>query len=99
MFWPDQWCSIETLPNKTSQLLYHPELFKLVERPSSYDNSSWGVGGDISLRIHGPIVFHNRKRAMAKFNPHYLTLQHAARTTQSAKYSCMSHYSPSFHLS
>lgn len=36
-----------------------------------------GVEG-ISLRIHGPIVFLNRKRTMTKFNPHYLTLHHAA---------------------
>lgn len=42
MFWPDQWCSIETLSKKTSQLLYHLELFKWVQQPSSYDNSSWG---------------------------------------------------------
>lgn len=67
MFRPDQWCSVETLSKKTSQLLYHLELFKWVQQPSSYDNSSWGGGvgwggGDISLRIHGPIVFLNREK-------------------------------------
>lgn len=66
MFGPGQWCSVETWSKKTSQLLYHLELFKWVQQLSSYDNSSLGVGGvgGISLRIHGPIVFLNREKEL-----------------------------------
>lgn len=66
MFGPGQWCSVETWSKKTSQLLYHLELFKWVQQLSSYDNGSLGVGGGgrISLRIHGPIVFLNRGKEL-----------------------------------
>lgn len=37
---------------ETSQLLYLPELFKWVQQPSSYDNSSWGVLGLVGGGLH-----------------------------------------------
>lgn len=84
MFWPDQWCSIETLSKKTSQLLYHAELFKLVQQPRSYDNSYWWGGGGgwhVFEDSWSHCVPQQRKRVVAKFNPHHPTLHHHSKHT------------------
>lgn len=77
---------------KTSQLLYHLEKFKWVQQPSSYDNSIWRRGwrGHFFEDSWSHCIPQRRERAMAKFNPHRLTLRRAAPSTRPQKYACRS---------